>query len=121
MSDNVIIGNAAPVQDKYSGRIFLPFCMNNEEVYITYSDNDGESWTYPTHMPYLVVDDWKWVGLGPPGGIQLVSGRLLIPGYHTTLIKSDGELSRGHTIYSDDFGATWTIGNYEFGSPFLTN
>jgi sialidase-1 len=121
MTEVAVIGNAAPVQDKSSGRIFVPFCRNNEEVFISYSDDDGITWSQPISQPQLVHSSWKWVGLGPPGGIQLSSGRLLIPGYHTTLIKGDGELSRGHTIYSDDHGLTWSIGSSRFGFPYLSN
>lgn len=120
-NDTSVIGNAAPVQDAHTGRVWMPFCRNNEEVFITYSDDDGESWAQPVHQPQLVMDDWKWVGLGPPAGLQLSSGRLLVPGYHTTLWKGDGCASRGHTLYSDDHGATWNIGSSSFGDPYLSN
>lgn len=116
-----VIGNAAPVLDTSNGRLHLPFCRNNEEVWYTYSDDSGQSWAPVQYMPHLVHSDWKWVGLGPPAGLQLTSGRLLIPSYHTTLIKGDGCLSVGHTLYSDDHGITWQIGSASFGSPFLSN
>ena len=116
-----IIGNAAPVQDTTTGTLWMPFCRNNEEVYMTHSDDDGATWSPPVFMPHLVVNDWKWVGLGPPGGIQLSSGRLLLPSYHTTLWKGDGCASRGHTIISDDHGESWQIGSAEFGAPYLSN
>ncbi len=116
-----VVGNAAPVQDRDTGRIWLPFCRNNEQVFISFSDDDGQTWSSPVYHPELVHSDWKWVGLGPPGGIQLTSGRLLIPGYHTIKWKGDGCASRGHTIYSDDHGATWSIGSAEFGQPYLAN
>lgn len=116
-----IIGNAAPVQDATTGVLWMPFCRNNEEVYMTHSEDDGATWAVPVAMPHLVLSDWKWVGLGPPGGLQLSSGRLLLPAYHTTLWKGDGCASRGHTIVSDDHGSTWQIGSSEFGAPFLSN
>lgn len=117
-----VIGNAAPVQDLLTARIYLPFCRNNEEIWISYSDDDGITWSLPTYQPQLVESDWKWVGIGPPGGIQLTStGRLLIPGYHTNKWKGDGSMSHGHTIISDDHGITWSIGNKSFGSPYFTN
>lgn len=118
---SVVIGNAAPVQDISTGRIFVPFCQDNEDVYITFSDDDGLTWSSPSYQPQLVKSMWKWVGLGPPGGIQLSSGRLLVPGYHTNLFKGDGLVSRGHTIYSDDHGLTWSIGSSDFGRPYLSN
>ena len=116
-----MVGNAAPVQDRNSKRIWMPFCRNNEEMFMMHSDDDGISWSEPVFMPHLVHSDWKWVGVGPPGSIQLESGRLLVPGYHTTLYKGDGLLSYGHTLYSDDGGDTWAIGSAEFGAPYLSN
>ena len=120
-STSHVIGNAAPVQDQKTGRIWTPFCEDNEIVYMTYSDDDGETWAPPVLQPQLVRPTWKWVGLGPPGGIQLSTGRLLIPGYHTTLIKGNGLASKGHTIYSDDGGRVWRMGSADFGSPYLLN
>lgn len=79
------------------------------------------TWSTPTYQPHLTHSDWKWIGLGPPGGIQLSSGRLLIPAYHTIKWKGDGCDSRGHIVYSDDHGATWSLGSEDFGAPYLAN
>lgn len=116
-----VIGNAAPVQDKSTGRIWMPFNRNNEQVFMSYSEDDGVTWSQPVYHPELVHEDWKWVGLGPPAGLQLSTGRLLVPGYHTIKLKGDGLLSRGHTLYSDDHGVTWAIGSEDFGGPYLSN
>jgi sialidase-1 len=100
----------------------MPFCRNNEEVFMTYSDDEGVTWAPPVYMPHLTHSDaWKWIGLGPPGGIQLSTGRLLIPAYHTIKWKGDGCVSRGHTIYSDDHGTTWQLGSEDFGYPYFSN
>ncbi len=116
-----VIGNAAPVLDENTGTLWVPFCRNNEEVFLTHSDDEGKTWSVPTPLEG-VVSEWKWVGLGPPAGLQLQpSGRQLIPSYHTTAYKGDGELSAGHTMYSDDAGATWHIGASTFGSPYKSN
>jgi sialidase-1 len=120
-TESNVVGNAAPVQDRSTGRLWLPFCRNNEEVFVMYSDDEGLNWAKPLSLPHLVLDSWKWVGLGPPGSIQLSTGRLLIPGYHTTAWKGDGCVSKGHTIYSDNHGATWAIGSSDFGGPFFAN
>ena len=116
-----IIGNAAPVVDTSTGRIWVPFCKNNEEIYISYSDDDGMTWSNPNPQPQLVHEEWYWVGMGPPAGLQLSSGRLLIPSYHTNKFKGDGCASRGHIVYSDDHGLTWEIGSDSFGEPYFAN
>src|SRR4051812_40166961 len=46
----VVIGNAAPVQDRDSGRILLPFCRNNLQVLFSYSDDDGVTWAPPVNL-----------------------------------------------------------------------
>lgn len=115
-----VVGNAAPVQDN-AGRIWMPFCRNNEEIFIIYSDDDGMLWSKPLALPHLVLDGWKWVGLGPPSGLKLSTGRLLIPGYHTSLWKGDGCVSKAHTMYSDDNGQSWALGSEDFGDPYFPN
>lgn len=87
----LVIGNAAPVQDASTGRIHVPFCLNNSKVMITASDDDGASWTTAVDITASVVrPDWHWVGLGPPAGLQLSTGRLLIPSYHGPFHWDDG-------------------------------
>ncbi len=78
-----VIGNAAPVQDVTSKRIWMPFCRNNEEMLMTYSDDDGATWAYPIVQPHLVMSDWKWIGVGPPAGLQLSTGRVFLTGKKT--------------------------------------
>ena len=47
--------------------------------------------------------DWTWYATGPGVGIQLKSGRLVIPCDN----KSDGgKVRESHVIYSDDGGKT---------------
>lgn len=81
------VGNAAPVQDAATGRIWVPYCRDNAELWSVYSDDDGQTWSSPQPIVGVVEPDWEWVGLGPPGGVQLASprsphpGRLVVPGY----------------------------------------
>lgn len=120
VASKTVYGNSAPVQDRKSGRILLPYCKDNVEVFIITSDDDGATWTAAKPIEAAVEKHWKWVGLGPPGGIQLESGRFLIPAYHTILIHGEGEFSHGHTLLSDDGGNTWRIGG-KFGDVHLPN
>lgn len=127
-TENNTIGNAAPIQDSVTKRILVPFCRNNREVYLTYSDDNGESWLTDNNnnnngtnaapigpLTDLVRKEWKWIGLGPPNGIQLNNGgRIIIAAYHSDT-HLDGDLSKGHCIYSDDHGDTWQLSDGIFG------
>ncbi|GMI47022.1 hypothetical protein TrCOL_g1014 [Triparma columacea] len=120
------IGNIAPVVEKESGVIFAPFTRNNREVWMSKSLDDGLTWSAPFEMPDMRNDDWIWVGLGPPAGLQLDSGRLLIPGYHNTMSMGNGSslgsgFTKGHTMLSDDQGESWRIGSEEFGDHYYVN
>jgi sialidase-1 len=76
-------------------------------VWIMRSTDDGASWTAPADITSHVKHaDWTWYATGPGNGIQLRSGRLVIPCDHNT--ADGGRYS--HVIYSDDRGATWKIG-----------
>lgn len=55
---NVWIGNAAPLQDRDSGRIVVPFCRNNLQVLLTHSDDDGVTWTAPFNLTGVTMPDW---------------------------------------------------------------
>lgn len=102
------IGNPCPVVDRDTGTIWMPFCRNNDRVFITKSDDDGVTWANPVEITKDVKPDhWGWYATGPGVGIQLKNGRLLIPSDHD--LKSSG-LYESHAVYSDDHGKTWTIG-----------
>ena len=46
----ITIGNPCPVVDQATGRIWLPFCRNNDKVLVTYSDDDGKNWAKPREI-----------------------------------------------------------------------
>lgn len=102
------VGNAAPVQIESSGRVLLPHMLNNSEVWLMHSDDDGLTWSPPAMLDGVAAPEWRFVGLGPPGAVQLASGRVLIPAYHGKFRSNSGNLlTYLHTMYSDDEGATW--------------
>ncbi len=105
-----VLGNAAPVQ-LGSGRILVPFCMNNLQLFLTHSDDDGLTWSPVRNITQgLTYPSWQWVGLGPPAGIVLASGRIVLPAYHSYVPHDNGDLSEVHTVLSDDDGATFRLG-----------
>ena len=107
----VTIGNPCPVVDDDTGVIWLPFCRENDDVFMTHSADDGKTWADPVDITADVkMPAWGWYATGPGVGIQLQRGehrgRLVIPCDH----REDETYGNGsHTIYSDDHGATWQL------------
>jgi len=120
-------GNPCPVVDRETGVIWLPFCKNLADgdenritagqaprtVWITHSTDDGATWAAPQEITSAVKKPaWTWYATGPTHGIQLQSGRLVIPCDHIVGQHLDRKRDphHSHVIYSDDHGATWQIG-----------
>ena len=104
-----------PVLDRDTGTIWLPFCKDNRQVFVMKSTDDGVTWSTPVEITRSVKDpSWKYLGSGPGHGIQLKSGRLLIPAWGDTSpgpatwpVANWGKVQFSYTFYSDDHGATW--------------
>lgn len=120
-------GNPCPVVDRDTGTIWLPFSKNRAEdtedlitqgkairtIWLTHSTDDGATWAKPQEITDQVKDpSWTWYATGPTHGIQLQSGRLLIPCDHMVGKYFDRKRDpyHSHVIYSDDHGASWQIG-----------
>lgn len=117
------VGNPAPVLDRRTGAIWLLLTSNHGQdtekqirtrtgkdtrrVWVSSSRDDGRSWAPPREITASVKPAaWTWYATGPGNGIQLASGRLMIPCDHD---DSDG-LRYSHVIYSDDGGQNWKLG-----------
>ena len=108
-------GNPCPVVDGHTGTILLPFCKDNQQVFLTRSEDDGQTWCEPEDISAGVKDSlWSYVGTGPGHGIQLTSGRLLIPawadespGTPTWRPAKWGKVQSSVAFLSDDHGESW--------------
>jgi sialidase-1 len=117
-------GNPCPVVDRETGSIWLLLTQNlgtdhehniitrtskgTRTVWVSKSDDDGVTWSNPVEITKDVKrSDWTWYATGPGAGIQLKSGRLVIPCDH---IESESRAYYSHVIFSDDHGATWKLG-----------
>ena len=117
-------GNPCPVVDRTTGTIWLLLTHNRgtdrepdiiarksagtRTVWLTKSTDDGLTWSQPVEITKdAKLPDWTWYATGPGSGIQLRSGRLIIPCDH---IEAGTERYFSHVLYSDDHGASWKLG-----------
>jgi len=118
------IGNPCPVVDRSTGVIWLLLTRNlgadhqkqimagkstgSRTVLVTSSDDNGLTWNKPVDItPTAKEPGWGWYATGPGVGIQLASGRLLIPCDHSILPSAK---LYSHVIFSDDHGKSWRLG-----------
>jgi sialidase-1 len=110
----VTIGNPCPVVEETTGVIWLPFCRDNRDVFVTSSKDDGRTWSRPRDITKVVKKaGWGWYATGPGVGIQVRhgphKGRLVIPcDYYDE--GGGKKVKHSHVIFSDDRGATWNLG-----------
>ncbi len=106
----ITIGNPCPIVDTTQQTVHLLFTRNNERVFHTMSTDDGNTWSAPREITEaLHAFDFPWtrVGTGPGHGIQLKSGRLMVPLWLNERIRYN---YRSAVLYSGDHGETWYAG-----------
>uniref|UniRef100_A0A8C5RUY7 exo-alpha-sialidase n=1 Tax=Laticauda laticaudata TaxID=8630 RepID=A0A8C5RUY7_LATLA len=129
--------NPCPVYDAKEGTIFLFFiCVkanvseqhqiktgrNAARLGYIFSKDGGRAWSPMTDLTEEVIGDdvsnWATFAVGPGHGMQLSSGRLVIPAYvyyiHTRMLGHPlccGTKPRSFAFVSDDGGKTWQKGH----------
>ncbi|XP_077579032.1 sialidase-4 isoform X2 [Stigmatopora nigra] len=127
--------NPCPVYDDFTGTVFLFFIAilghvsesfqlatgkNLARLCFVSSTDNGVTWSPATDLTQQVIGDtikeWATFALGPGHGIQLKSGRLLIPAYayHIDCKHCFGKwcqtTPRAFCFHSDTHGLTWSFG-----------
>ncbi|XP_058042334.1 sialidase-3-like [Ahaetulla prasina] len=129
--------NPCPVYDAKEGTIFLFFiCVkaNVSEQYqiktgrnaarlgYIFSKDGGRTWSQMTDLTEKVIGDdvrdWATFAVGPGHGVQLSSGRLVVPAYTYYIHKRlfglplySGTKPHSFAFYSDDGGKMWLKGH----------
>jgi sialidase-1 len=122
------VNNPVAIVDHQTGSIELLYCINYARCYSIRSTDDGLTWSTPTDItatfePFRKHYNWNVIATGPGHGIQLKSGRLVVPIWLAYGKPGDHAPSAAATIYSDDHGKTWLAGDLAvpneapFGNP----
>ncbi len=122
------VNNPVAIVDRTTGAIEFLYCINYARCFSMRSTDDGVTWSKPvditaTFEPFRRYYDWKVIATGPGHGIQLASGRLVVPVWIAFGKTGDHAPSASATIYSDNHGRTWSASELavpregEFGNP----
>jgi sialidase-1 len=110
--DDVTCNNPVLIAAR-DGAVHFLFCLEYMRCFYARSDDDGQTWSKPmeitsTFEKFRPAYDWKVLATGPNHGIQLRTGRLVVPVWLST--GTGGNAHRPSvtaTVYSDDGGKTW--------------
>ncbi len=118
--DYVTYNNCVLIPDR-DGTVHAVFCLEYMRAFYARSSDDGATWSKPVEITATFEQfrsryDWKVLAAGPNHGVQMRSGRLVVPVWIST--GTGGNAHRPSvtaTIYSDDAGSTWKAG--EIAAP----
>ena len=115
-TNDVTYNNPVLIADR-DGTVHGLFCLEYMRCFSMKSTDDGLTWSAPVEITevfekFHAAYAWKVLATGPDHGLQLQSGRLLVPVWLST--GTGGNAHRPSvtaTIYSDDRGQTWHAGD----------
>ena len=122
------VNNPVAVVDYETGAVEFLYCINYARCFSMRSTDDGVTWSEPVDItaafePFRSKYDWKVIATGPGHGVQIKSGRLVVPIWLAYGGIGDHKPSASGTIFSDDHGKTWQAGDIavpdagDFGDP----
>jgi sialidase-1 len=113
--DAITYNNPVAISDRKNGVVHFLFCVEYMRAFYMRSTDDGKTFSKPleitpTFEQFRSDYNWKVIATGPGHGIQLNSGRLLVPVWLSTSETDPHHPNLLATIYSDDHGKTWRRG-----------
>ena len=114
-NDEVTYNNPVAIADAY-GTVHFLFCLEYARCFYMRTDDDGLTFSKPVEITesfdkFRPEYDWKVLATGPGHGIQLKTGRFIVPVWLS--LGTGGHAHRPSVtsvIYSDDLGRTWVRG-----------
>jgi sialidase-1 len=114
--DQIAFNNPVAIVDR-KGPVHFLYCVDYARCFYLRSDDDGVTFSKPVEITgafeaFRKEYDWKVLATGPAHGIQLKSGRLVVPVWLSTATANNAHHPNlMATIYSDDDGKTWQRGD----------
>jgi hypothetical protein len=101
-------GNVMMISDLVTGEVFVFFCHNNQDLFLTSTKDGGATWAGKKNMTATLKPQRggvgsEWLGAGPSAGLQIPSTGRLLGACNSKVNGTDKEF----LIISDDHGSTW--------------
>ena len=121
--DEITVNNPVAIVDHQAGMVHFLYCVEYARCFAMRSMDDGQTFSElveitSTFEQFRPEYDWKVLATGPGHGIQLSSGRLLVPVWLST--GTGGHAHRPSAvsvIFSDDHGLSWQRGAIVAADP----
>jgi len=113
--NEITLNNPVAIADR-DGTVHFLYCVEYARCFYLRSRDKGATWSEPreitgTFEAFREEYSWKVLATGPGHGIQMQSGRLIVPVWLST--GTGGHAHRpsvNSVIFSDDHGQTWKRG-----------
>jgi sialidase-1 len=113
----ITVNNPIAIADPRPGVVHFLYCVEYNRLFYMRSADDGLSFSKPVEITAAVEKlrpsyDWQSIAVGPGHGLRIQNGRLL-----AAIWLSTGKGGHAHrpsivsTIYSDDDGQSWHLGD----------
>lgn len=123
----VTVNNPVAIADRKRGVVHFLYCVEYARCYYMRSDDDGRTFgaavdLTPVFERFRPEYPWQVLATGPGHGVQMRSGRLVVPVWLST--GTGGHAHRPSAvsvITSDDGGRSWERGEIVAAHPTLVN
>ena len=110
------VNNPVAIVDRQTGEVHFLYCLNYARCFYMRSEDDGVTFSKPVEITgafeaFKPACPWTVLATGPGHGIQIASGRLVVPVWLAYGKNGDHHPSMTGTIVSDVHGATWKAGD----------